>query len=362
MNSIGRSKWGGGEKWMLMTAKNLISRGHEVYIGCSANSLLEQHSKAENLPVLPINIYSDFSLLGILKLKQYYKQKAFDVIIGCQNRDVRTAGYLVKKILKSKCLVYSRQGVQLLNKSIKYKFSFLPFCDGIITNTYSIKKEYDSYGWWDNDFVKVIYNGVESQNNDLATFSYNQYLKPSTKNPFIIFSAGRLSTQKGFRYLIDAAKKVVINHPETYFFIAGKGKLQRELNEQIVQNGLASNVFLIGFHENIIPLLKKADLFILPSLFEGMPNALMEAMSVGVPVISTNVNGVGELMQDQKHGFIIPPADPEALSRSILKMVEDKNCRDMGLEGKKHVANNFTVDKMVDEIESFLEEGIRIKS
>nr|WP_321406974.1 glycosyltransferase [uncultured Carboxylicivirga sp.] len=353
LNSIGRTKWGGGEKWMLMTAKKLISRGHEVYIGCSQNSLLERHAKADELTVLPISIYSDFSLIGLLKLKKYYKEKPFDAIIGCQNRDVRIAGFLVKKLLKSNCLVYSRQGVQLLNNSIKYKYSFLPFCDGIITNTNTIKKEYDSYGWWADGFVKVIHNGVENHNDELKPFDYGKFIKIN-ENSYKVLSTGRLSTQKGFKYLIDAAKEVIKLKPDTYFFIAGKGKLKRELKEQISKNGLTSNVFLIGFQENVIPLLKGADLFVLPSLYEGMPNSLMEAMSVGIPVISTKVNGVTELMEDKKHGLIIPPANKDELVKTILSMIDCKNYQEMGLNAKKHVAENFTIDKMVDEIESFL--------
>nr|WP_319400466.1 glycosyltransferase [uncultured Carboxylicivirga sp.] len=353
LNSIGRTKWGGGEKWMLMTAKNLISRGHEVYIGCARNSILEKNSLDQNIPVLAISIHSDFSLLGLLKLKKYYLQIQFDAIIGCQNRDVRIAGFLIKKIVKSNCIVYSRQGVQLLNGSIKYKYTFAPFCDGIITNTTSIKREYDSYGWWNGSFVKVIHNGVEMKTNS-ESFDYSQYINSELGKPFIILSSGRLSKQKGFKYLIEAAKEVIDKKPNVYFFIAGEGKLKNELQEQINDNNIANNVFLLGFKTNVASLLNGADLFVLSSLFEGMPNALMEAMAVGKPVISTNVNGVTELMQNGKHGLIIEAANSNAISSSIIKMIEEKNYCEMGIEGKKHVADHFSVDKMVDEIESFL--------
>lgn len=353
INSIGRTKWGGGEKWMLMAAKNLIQRGHEVYISCTSNSILEAKAKADNLPVLPVNIYSDFNLIALMKLRKYFIDKQFDVVIGCQNRDVRLTGFLVKKMLKTNTLVFSRQGVQLLSNALKYKYTFMPFCDGIITNTKSIKAIYDSYGWWNNDYVKVIYNGVESDFDQVNEFDYSQYIKHSTK-PFIVLSTGRLSTQKGFKYLIEAAKDVVKVHPNVYFFIAGKGKLRNELLEQIARNNLKSNVFLIGFQENVSSLLKGTNLFVLPSLYEGMPNSVMEAMAFGIPVISTNVNGVSELMQDKEHGFIIPSADVPSIVNHVLKMVEDENYREMGKAGQSHVRDHFTVDKMVDKLEMHL--------
>ncbi len=354
INSIGRSKWGGGEKWMVMAAKNLIQRGHSVHIACTPNSVVEKNSLAEGVPVLRVNIHSDLSIGAFFKLRKFIVKDKTNVIIGCQNRDVRLAGLITKKVLHSSTVVLSRQGVQLLSNSVKYKLSFVPMCDGIITNTLSIKNEYDSYGWWDKDFVKVLYNGVESELKDITPFDYKKYLPAEENNPIIVLSTGRITEQKGFKYLIDSAKEILKQHKNIYFFIAGKGKLEKDLVAQINALDLKDHVFLIGFQKNIPALLKGANLFVLPSLYEGMPNSVMEAMAYGLPVVSTDVNGVSELMIDKKHGRIIPSKNVNAITDSVCEVLSEGNFDQVGGEGRRHVEENFTIHKMTENLEFYL--------
>lgn len=337
---------------MILAAKELMHKGHEVVIGCRANSIIQSRAQEAGLPVAKLNIYTDFSLVGLLQLKKIVKKHQVDLIIACQNKDVRVAGVMSK--LTNGPVILSRQGVQLLSKSIKYKWSFLPFCDGIITNTVTIKSEYDSYGWWGNDFVKVIHNGMPAINDKAVPFDWQLLIPSITSQSKIILSTGRLAAQKGFQYLIDAAKDLTESDEDIHFVIAGKGKLEHTLKKQIASLQLEERVHLIGFHSNIASLLKAADIFVLPSLYEGMPNSLMEALANGVPAVSTNVNGVSELMIDGEHGYIIPSADVDALKISIKKLLEADNREQMGKNASLHVANKFSVAKMVTELEGHL--------
>ncbi|MCG8579678.1 MAG: glycosyltransferase [Bacteroidales bacterium] len=352
INSIGRQKWGGGEKWMVLAASELIKKGHQVHIGCRVNSVLEKRAKEANVPVVRIDIYTDFSLTGFLQLKKIVKNLGIELIIGCQNKDVRVAGFMSR--ITNGPIVLSRQGVQLLNKSGKYKWSFLPYCDGIITNTNSIKKEYDSYGWWDDDFVKVIYNGINEVNMSDKALDLSKYIPSGIDNPLVVVSTGRLARQKGFEYLISAAKAIVTKHPNVYFFIAGTGKLEAALKRQIHELDLEKNVHLLGFHKNISELLNAADLFVLPSLYEGMPNSLMEALAHGIPAVSTRVNGVEELMKDGEHGYIVEPQSASDLESAIEKLIVDNKLEEKGQRGAMHVKEKFSIDKMVESLESHL--------
>ncbi|WP_430817016.1 glycosyltransferase family 4 protein [Carboxylicivirga sp. RSCT41] len=352
INSIGRQKWGGGEKWMVLAASELIKKGHQVHIGCRINSVLEQRAKEANVPVVRIDIYTDFSISGYLQLKKLVKKHGIELIIGCQNKDVRVAGFMSR--MTSGPIVLSRQGVQLLNKSGKYKWSFLPYCDGIITNTNSIKKEYDSYGWWDDDFVKVIYNGINDSNISDKQLDLSRYIPTGIENPLVIVSTGRLAKQKGFEYLIEAASSIVKQHPDVFFFIAGTGKLEMTLKRQVHDLGLDRNVHFLGFQKNISELLNAAHLFVLPSLYEGMPNSLMEALAHGIPAVSTRVNGVEELMKDGEHGYIVEPQSVSALERAIEQLILDTELAEKGQRGAEHVKDKFSIDKMVDSLEIHL--------
>ncbi len=359
INSIGKNKWGGGEKWMVLAAKELMEKGHHVIVGCRKNSIIEYRAKSVGLPVVTIDIYSDISLLGGLQLQKVVAKEGIELIIGCQNKDVRVAGMLSK--LTKGPLVISRQGVQLLNNSKKYKWSFVPLCDGIITNTHSIKNEYDSYGWWGDNYVKVIYNGIAHTDDKIEAFDLESIIPFNEEGTRIVLSTGRLAAQKGFQFLIDAAKSVVERNKNVHFVIAGKGKLETVLKKQVEEAGLQGNVHLIGFHANVSSLLKVTDLFVLPSLYEGMPNSLMEALAHGVPAVSTNVNGVAELMKDKEHGFIVPSGNVKALEEAINKLLDDDTLAAKGVKAKEHVTNHFSVNNMVCNLESHLQSLIEQK-
>jgi len=352
LNSIGKKKWGGGEKWMLLAASGLIERGHKVVIGCKKNSMLYHKATDSHIPTVIIPIHSDFSLLGFTKLFQFVKNQAIDVIIGCQNRDVRLSGLV--KMFMSKPIVISRQGVQLIKRNLKYRLSFAPLCDGMITNTYSIKSEYDSYGWWDDEFVKVIYNGVELDLNNNSSYDFSLHIQSSIESPQIILSIGRYSAQKGYSYLLDAARKICQINDKAYFFIAGEGRERSSMQSYIKKHGLENRVFLLGFVTNTHALLRGADLFVLPSLYEGMPNVILEAMIAGVPVIATNVNGTKELIKNGITGELVPPKDSAALFNAIQSFLTDKVGTSFVDEAKRAVENEFSVSYMIDNIERYL--------
>lgn len=352
VNSIGKNKWGGGEKWMVLAAQELSKKGHKVLIGCRANSIVETRAKEAGIQVVRLCIYTDISVKGYFQLKSICQKESIELVIGCQNKDVRVAGFMSR--MNNGPKVISRQGVQLLRNKSKYKWSFLPYCDGIITNTYSLKKEYDSYGWWDDEFVKVIFNGINTDVFSKEIYDLSEYVQEDELKPIKIVSTGRLASQKGFEYLLDAAKPIIEKYPHVYFFIAGQGKLESSLKRQINRLGIERNVHLLGFQKNVSSLLNAADLFVLPSLFEGMPNSLMEALAHGLPAVSTNVNGVSELMIDDEHGYIVQSGDSKQLQEAIEMLIADGDFKKKGLAGAEHVKQAFSIDSMIENVESHL--------
>ncbi|MGM0532847.1 MAG: glycosyltransferase family 4 protein, partial [Bacteroidota bacterium] len=221
---------------------------------------------------------------------------------------------------------------------------------------YTIKKYYDSFLPVDEDFVKVIFNGVETAPNHSEVFDFTQYIPSSEKKPLIILSTGRLAKQKGFSYLIDAAAGIIEEHPNVYFFLAGKGKQENELREKIVRKGMKKRFILLGFVEDIHSLLKGADIFVFSSLFEGMPNSLLEAMAHGLPVVSTNVNGVSELIENGKNGYVVPPRDASILQDALERLVKYPEQREaIGENAQKCVSEKFSIDHMVNKLDSFVQ-------
>ena len=347
INSIAPRKYGGGEKWMIKAAKGLTREGHKVFLASKINSEILKFAEKEGVNTQNFNIYTDFSPVNTWKIYKFLKSEQIDVLICNLNKDVRVAGLAAK--FAHTPLVVARHGMLLCGKKWKHKITLKNLIDGIITNTNTIKDTYHSYGWFKNDFIKVIYNGIEDK-------SYVQPFDFSNKfpNKKIIFSAGRLSDQKGFPWLIEAANILCKKRNDLTFIIAGIGREEKRLKDLIKSYNIENSFHLFGFIENVDPYIKGCDLFVLSSLFEGMPNVVMEAMALSKAVIATDVNGVRELMEDGKTGIIIPAKDSKILADRINELIDDNDhLQQFGKNGLERVKNDFTVDKMVLNIEEY---------
>jgi glycosyltransferase involved in cell wall biosynthesis len=355
LNSIGSKKWGGGEKWMLMTAAGLQAKGHEVVIGCAPRSVICQNAVAHGLPVVPLSFKTDFDVLGFFRLWRLLKQHRIEIVVCGQNKDTKIAAVAVR--LVGGVFVIARHGLQLIRKKWKYKFIFTKLIHGVITNSASIKNVYDGYGWFPKDFVKVIFNGYTAPVK-VAAFDFKSQFGLSD-DAVVLVSTGRLAKQKGYDVLIEAAEMARDQCKNWVFFIAGRGKLEKKLKRKVKRGHLSGYVHFLGFIADVVPYVKGANLFVLPSFYEGMPNSVMEAMGLGKCCVVTAVNGNNELIRNNVEGVLIPSGDARALYEGIEKVADDpKLSETMGLNALKKMSETFSEKKMIDEVEAFLKSKI----
>ncbi len=349
LNSLGKTKWGGGEKWMISAGKGLMEKDHRVIIACLPGSKIEHHAKENRLEIFHFHIPADIALWKMPLLRSFLKENHIDVLVCCQNKDVRIGARAAKKA--GVPAIFARQGIQNLSNRKKYIKPFTQYIDGIITNTKSIKEIYESFGWFPDHFIHVIYNGVEIPDRvDTIDLHEKFNLPPDSK---IIISSGRLDYQKGFDVLIKVAVKAKENNFKWQFLIAGKGKLKKELNVMAIDAGVSGMVHFIGFFDRMPALLQASDVFVLPSRYEGMPNALLEAMAVGKASVATRVNGVPELVEDGISGFLAEPENPQQIFEKLYELLTNDDLRkSMEQKARKHVENHFTMEKMAGQLEA----------
>lgn len=156
---------------------------------------------------------------------------------------------------------------------------------------------------------------------------------------------GRLAPEKGLDVLIDAWSIVAKHQPNAHLTIMGEGPQRRDLEARIDDLNLDSSVHLIGSQDYPQSLLRRMNLFVLPSREEGMSIALLEAMSLGIPVIATEIPGNRGVMEDGVHGRLVPPDDPQALAEAILKRWYDNpEAVLMAQEARRRVIENFSIE------------------
>lgn len=169
----------------------------------------------------------------------------------------------------------------------------------------------------------------------------------------LVLTVGRMKRQKGYRYLLGAVPDVVSQVPEAHFLFAGDGPLESKLKAQAESYGLQRNVHFLGHRPDVRELLSACDLFVLPSLFEGLPLVVLEAMAAGRPVVATRVCGTAEAVMDGQTGRLVPARNSKALAKAKVQALRSpEEAASWGRAGCERVMRHFTSSRMVSETSS----------
>ena len=168
---------------------------------------------------------------------------------------------------------------------------------------------------------------------------------------YLIGSVGRLSVEKGYSFLIDAVDRLLKEGYNISLLIIGEGNIRGDLEAQIERLGLQDRIHLAGYQSNTIELYRAMDLFVLASLREGMPNALLEAMAMEVPVVVTKVGGIPQVICDRENGLLVEPGDAQVLADAIREMVVHRDLSStMARRARKTVEENYSFDRRMDKM------------
>lgn len=205
--------------------------------------------------------------------------------------------------------------------------------------------------------ILIIPYGVNLEKFKPEPVSLNMQDLGFRQNDIIIGQVARLNEQKGHTYLINAAPIILEKHPQAKFVLVGDGPFRQRLEQQVLQKGLHNSFVFLGFRQDVHELLRIFDIFVLPSLYEGLPNVVLEAMATGLPVVATPVDGTKEAVIDRETGFLVPVGDVEKLADRIDQLVGNKKLkREMGNAGRLRVEKYFSLKSQISKFESLYEQ------
>ena len=177
----------------------------------------------------------------------------------------------------------------------------------------------------------------------------------------VVLSVGALRPQKGYRYLIEAAPEVLATHGDAVFLVAGDGELRPELERLIAQLSIGERVRLLGTRDDVPELLGVAGCFVIPSLWEGGPYALLEAMAAGVPVVGTRIPGVADWLREGETGFAADPAQPSRLAAGITAVLSGPTeARSRAAAARDMVLSRNTEDRWLREMARVYERAVTV--
>jgi len=222
--------------------------------------------------------------------------------------------------------------------------------DRMVALTEGERNDYIAFSVCDPGRIVTIHSGVEIDRYTKPEVNAEGKKKSLGLNPkgLVVGTVGWLLPIKGPMYLLKAMARVWQNHPETKLVFVGKGELEDELRAQAFRMGVSKRVAFLGWRDDIPEIMQVLDIFVLPSLNEGMGRVLVEAMAAGRPVVASRVGGIPDLVKHGQNGLLVEPGDIKGLSLEIGKLLNDKKMRDeMGRRGKI-MAPDFGVEEMVE--------------
>jgi glycosyltransferase involved in cell wall biosynthesis len=354
---------GGITSYVLTLAKAFKKHGHKVYIASSGGKLLSEFI-AEGIVYLPIPIKtkSEVSykiLISKYKLLKIIREKNID-ILHANTRVTQVLSFFLRRSL-SKPYVSTCHG---FFKKRLFRKMFPCWGNKVIVISEPVKEHLVKDFRVKGEDIRVIHNGIDVENFQIPDPKLQIAIKKKlglSGGP-VVGIVARLSEEKGHLYLIAAMKSVLSRVPQAQLLIVGNGRMKKELLELTKDLGMEKNIFFLAAVDDTKQVLAAMDLFVLPSLKEGLGLALMEAMASGLGVIGSDVGGIRSLIQDGHNGLLVRAADIQGLSYAILELLQNPDkARSMGNNARIFIEKNFSQEKMAQETERVYLECLSVK-
>ncbi len=334
---------GGGVQQRLLSLIPYISDDFSVSLVSFTSGRLEKDFSrvVEDLKIIPRR--SKFDPLCLRELVKYMREKSFH-LVHTHTHKPNTTGRIAALIAQVPVIIAQEHNVD----EWKGKFQrwldrkLAQFTDRVVVVSQKVGEFYSSIGIPSRK-ITVIYNGVE-----LERFTPQFDEKKGDTIGFV----GRIHPQKGIEDMVEVGERVVEKFPRVKFLILGEGPLEGYLRKEVERRGIKGNFLFMGYMRNMNSFYEKIDILFLPSLREGFPNAILEGMASGLPIVATDVGGIKEVVREGVDGFLARPGDVDRMSECLLKLLKDEILRrKMGLSGRKRV-EKFSIQRMAEETKS----------
>jgi glycosyltransferase involved in cell wall biosynthesis len=331
------------------------------YVCCiSGNGPIGEKLEKAGVPVYYLNLKNIFDLGIILRFKKVIKEFQPDILIT----------YLIHADLFGR--IFGRIfGIKKIICSVRVKLiqiKYLPFLfldaltSPLVThyhfNSQTVADMYRKFFFLEKRKITVIPNGIGIEKYSIKIDSDRK--KQELGLPLdkaIIGCVAKLRKQKGHKYLVSAFAEVLKNNSNVLLLLAGDGDEKKNIEKQIKALNISDSVILLGNRDDIPEILQIIDILAFPSLFEGMSNALMEAMTAAKPIIATNIPENKELIKNNVSGILVPVKNTTLIAENILRLIADKALsQNIAANAKKEAFKRFSIEKITQKMICFLDQ------
>ncbi len=349
---------GGGQKNLLSLVRCLDKSRFEVAVCSRDDGPLVDELHKDGIEHFAVPFSKKINGKIVREIGEFLERKRFD-IIHTHGGISGFYGRWAARRCRVPVIIHTLHGIHYLhyrNPLLKWLFVFLEryfsrFTDALIFVSEADKKKGQIHNLASEKKMYMIENGIDFSVLSLraAGAKDGHDIGAGSVQP-IVGTVARLHRQKGLAYLIKAAKKLSQAYPKVKVMIVGEGPQRHKLERLNRSLGLLDTVRFMGERKDAVAILSMFDVFVLPSLWEGLPYALIEAGALGLAVVASDIDGNCEIIKDGEAGILVPPKDPNALASSIIRLLSDEETRNrMGKNLRESILPRYTLARMVQQ-------------
>jgi len=346
---------GGAEVATLNIATELVQRGHEVHVITIGDKELKGDNKGDfYIHYIQLGAAPEASLWGAIS----YAVKAFaqirrinpDIVHAQRFYREGLAAFLAKVLLKKRYCIWCRGADVYLSWRFKGIASelFLKRANAVIALTQNMKEKI--YEICNRDAF-VIPNGIDLRR--FESLSHQDTHTLAVNGEIAILFVGRLHPIKGVAYLIEAMPVIIRKHPKVKLFLVGDGEERQRLESLVAKLDLDKHTTFIGQipNEKVSQYMAASDVFVLPSLSEGLPVVTLEAIACGLPIVVTDIAGISEIIKDGENGFLVEPENSVEIAEKVLMLLGNGELRKQISQNNLEKSKNYSWEAVVDKLE-----------
>jgi N-acetyl-alpha-D-glucosaminyl L-malate synthase BshA len=342
-------------------ASHLARRGYKVHVITSLDEGLPKESVEQGFHVHRLG-FPKVKFLGIaifwLKILITLRKVNPDVV-HAQGTGMGLTGFLAKMLFKKPYLVWRRgTDVRLVGLFVQPLSKLaLKKADAVIALTEDMKREIQTIL---NREVFVIPNGIDFERfHNLSRDEMRYELQARADERLIVF-VGRFRPEKGVRYLIEAMEIIRRKSQNVRLILVGEGPEEEDLKRLVGQLNLKDCINFLGQvpNEEVPQYMAASDVFVLPSLSEGFPNVILEAMASGLAIVASKVSGLPEIVEDGGNGFLVESRNPEQIAEKVLLLLGDDELRERISKNNKETAKGYSWESVVERLDNVYYEVI----
>lgn len=351
-------KIGGLQRLVVDLACNIDKERFEVSV-CAIRegrdfegTLCEKGIKVIRLPIAPAGV----DYLTFWKLYKVIRMLK-PAIVHTHNTQPFIEGGIAALMARVPVIIHTDHGREFPDKR-RYMFAewiLSHFVDGMVCVSEATRASLAEHEKIRASKIKVILNGIDGgqYRTDLDPAVKRKDLGIPPESTPLLGWCGRLSSEKGLTYLLQALRLLIRDFPNVLLLLVGGGELMERLTEESKELGVEDHVRFLGPRHDVHEILRILDLFVLPSVREGLPLVLLEAMAASLPIVATGVGGIREAVEDGVNGLVVKPQDPSSLYEAAKRILESANTwRRFSGHSYELFQNRFTLERMVREYEA----------